>query len=151
MRPHLDYAIPALSPCLQKAVGHLERLQRLATQMVKGCQDLTYEERLEKLNSFSLARRRLRGDLILAYNLSHGSLGLHFAEFVIRPPCSSLRGYYLKLHHRRFRLNRRKATFSVRIVGPWNRLPAFVVEALTAHVFKSRLDAGWTDVFPGVS
>ncbi len=150
VRPSLEYAIQASSPYLKKDVDHLECLQCLATGMVKGCRGLSYEEQLEKLNLFSLARRRPRGDLLLAYNLSHGSLDLPFEESFTRPPCSSLRGHYLKLHHRRFRLNRRKVAFSVRIVGPWNRLPAFVVEAPTANVFKSRLNACWTDVFPGV-
>ncbi len=107
----------------------------------------TYEERPEKLILFSLARRRLRGDLILAYNLSNGSFDLPIEEFFTRPPCSSLRGHSLKLHHRRFRLNRRKVAFSVRIVEPWNKLPAFVVGSLSVDVFESRLNACWTEVY----
>ncbi len=88
--------------------------------------------------------------MIPAYNLSHGSLDLLLEEFFTRPPCSSLRGHYLKLRHGHFRLNRRKAAFSVRIVGPWNRVPAFVVESPSAGVFKSRLDARCSDVFRDV-
>ncbi len=45
----------ALSPYFKKDIDHLERLQRLATQMVKGCRGLSYEERLEELSLFSLA------------------------------------------------------------------------------------------------
>ncbi len=71
-----------------------------------------------------------------------GSFDLPIEEFFTRPPCSSLRG-----HYRPFRV---KAAFSVRIVGPWNRQPASVVEAPTANVFKSRFDAFWTNVLPGV-
>ncbi len=59
VRPYLDYANQASSPYLKKDIDHLERLQRLATRMVKGCRGLSCEERLEKLISFSLARRRL--------------------------------------------------------------------------------------------
>ncbi len=106
--------------------------------MVKGCRGLSYEERLEKLSLFSLA---LIGDLILACNLSNGSFDLPIEEFFSRPPCFNLRGHSLKLHHRRFRLNRRKAAFSVRIVEPWNQLPDFAVGSPSADVFKSRLDA----------
>ncbi len=47
----------------------MERIQRLATRMVKGMRELPYKERLRRLNLFSFERRRLRGDLILAYNI----------------------------------------------------------------------------------
>ncbi len=47
-------------------------------------------------------------------------------------------------------LNRRKAAFSVRIIEPWNKLPAFVAGLSSVDVFKSRLDACWTEVYPNV-
>ncbi len=43
-RPHLKYAIQASSPYLKKDVDPLERLQRLATRMVKDCRGLSDEE-----------------------------------------------------------------------------------------------------------
>ncbi len=52
----------------------MERVQRLATCMVKGMRELLYEERLRRLNLFPLERNRLRGDLILAYNIFHEQL-----------------------------------------------------------------------------
>ncbi len=54
--PHLEYAMQASSPYLKKDIDHLERLQRLATRMVKGYRVLSYEERIEKLSLFSLPR-----------------------------------------------------------------------------------------------
>ncbi len=42
VRPHLEYAIQASSPFVKKDIDHLERLQRLATRMVKGCRELSY-------------------------------------------------------------------------------------------------------------
>ncbi len=53
----------------------MERIQRLATRMVKGMSELPYEDRL---------RRRLRRDLILVYNIFHGGLDLPQAEFLRR-------------------------------------------------------------------
>ncbi len=50
----------------------MERIQRLATRIVKDMRELLYEEQLRQLNLFSLERRHLRGDLILAYNIFHG-------------------------------------------------------------------------------
>ncbi len=122
---HLEYAIQALSPYPKKDIDHSERLQHLGTRMVKGCRDLSHEKRLVKLNLFSLVRRRMRGDVILAYTPTIGSLDLPLGEFFTRPLYASLLGRHSELHHRCFQLNRRKAALTVRIVGPWNRLPAF--------------------------
>ncbi len=54
--------------------------------MVKGMGELPYEDGLRLLNIFSLERRRLRGDLILAYNIIHGRLDLPQAELFEAPP-----------------------------------------------------------------
>ncbi len=67
VRPHLEYAIQASSPYLKKDIDHVERLQRLATPMVKGCRGLSHEDRLQNLSLFSLASRTLRGDSIFAH------------------------------------------------------------------------------------
>ncbi len=47
--PHLKYAIQANCPYLKKDKNHLEKIQRAATQWVKGLRGLTYEERLQAL------------------------------------------------------------------------------------------------------
>ncbi len=59
----------------------MERIQCLATRMVKGMRELPCEERLHRLNIFSPEWRRLRGDLILAYNIFLGRLDFPQAEF----------------------------------------------------------------------
>ncbi len=68
----------------------MERIQRLATRTAKGMRELPYEGRLRPLNIFSLAHRRLRGDLVLAYNIFHGHHDFRRHDF--------------KLRHRSFRL-----------------------------------------------
>jgi len=61
-RPHLEYAAPAWSPYLKKDIQALESVQRRATKRVKQLKNISYEERLEKLNFPTLEERRTRGE-----------------------------------------------------------------------------------------
>ncbi len=48
-----------------------------------GLNDLTYEERLERLKLFSLEERRLRGDLIQTFKVLTGKENVDHAFFLI--------------------------------------------------------------------
>ncbi len=85
VRPVLEYGQQASSPYLQQDIALMERIQRLATRMVKGMKELPYEERIRRVNLFSLERRRLRGDLIFAYSIFHERLDLLLVEFFEAP------------------------------------------------------------------
>ena len=148
VRPHLEYAVQAWSPYLARDIESLERIQRAATRMVKGLRHLPYEDRLQRLNLFSLRRRRLRGDLILAYNIWRGRVDLpadHLLHSSLRP---GMRREGFRLQQQYSRTRRRQSTFSARVVEPWNRLPLDVVSAPSVDVFKKRLDAAWHLVAP---
>ncbi len=76
-----------------------------------------------------------------------GRFDLPLEEFFTRPSVNALRGHRLKLYHRRFRLNRRGAAFSVRIVNNWNKLPPSLRNALSVTSFSYALDSNWDRVF----
>ncbi len=77
VRPHLEYAMEANAPTLRAGINQLERVQPLATRLVRGLRHVPYEERLRQLNLFSRERRRLRADLILAFKIFKGEVDLN--------------------------------------------------------------------------
>ncbi len=87
VHPIPEYAIQAVSPYLQKGIDLTERLQKLATRLVllKGIWYFPYERRLERLGLPSLVHLRLRADLVLVYNISHGRANLPIGEFFETP------------------------------------------------------------------
>ncbi len=64
--------------------------------------DLSYEERLKKLQVPTLTERRERGDMIMQYKCVEGIGKIDVNEYVI-PSQSTLRGHSKKLYKKRLK------------------------------------------------
>ena len=59
-------------PTQKENITRIERIQRTATRLAQSLINLTYEERLDKLELISLKKRRERGDLIAVFRTMNG-------------------------------------------------------------------------------
>jgi len=85
----------------------LERIQRRATRVIRGLEQLSYEERLRELVLFSLEKRRLWEDLIEAFHHLKQAYGRDGSKLFIRACCNRTRGNGFKLIEGRFRVDTR--------------------------------------------
>ena len=95
---------------------------------------------------FSLEKRRLQGDLIVAFQYLKGAYRKGGEGLFIRECSDRTRGNRFKLKESRFRLDIRKKFFTVRVVRHWNRLPREAVAAPSLAVFKARLDGALSNL-----
>ncbi|KFZ64916.1 hypothetical protein N321_02240, partial [Antrostomus carolinensis] len=140
VRPHLEYCVQFWSPQHKRDMQQLELIQRRATRMIQGLEHLSYEDRLRELGLFSLEKRRLQGDLTVAFQYLKGTYKKPGEGLFIRTTNDKTRGNWLKLKEGRFRLDIRKKFFTVRVVRHWKRLPREAVDAPSLEVLKARLD-----------
>ena len=146
VRPHIEYANIVWGPFNKADQVLVERVQRRATRMVPSLRALDYGQRLRKLNLPSLWYRRLRGDMLFMYKLTHGLLGISKNEFFLEPTVVSTRGHRFKVGKPRAVSRARRHHFAVRTVSEWNKLPAWVAESISCNRFKNNINNHWGEL-----
>ena len=150
VRPNLEYANSVWNPYLKNDINRLEKVQKNYTKRIQGMKDLNYHQRLEKLKLPSLEYRRLRGDLIEVYKITHN----------IYDPISTNALFHMSNNqpNTRFNLNPYRLTkahvnkkqfqmfFTNRVVDLWNNLPLNVVTSKSLNVFKNNVDSHFKEV-----
>ncbi|PKU46086.1 hypothetical protein llap_3583 [Limosa lapponica baueri] len=140
VRSHLVYCIHLWSPQHRKDMNLLKQVQRRATKMIRGMEPLSCEKRLRELGLFSLEKRMLWEDLIVAFQYIKGAYKKDGDRLFSRACCSRTRSNGFKLKGSRFRLDKRKTFFAMRVVKHWNRLTQEVVDVPSLKIFKVQLD-----------
>ena len=117
-------------------------VQRRAMKMIQGLEHLSYENMLKELGLFSVEKRRLWGDIIVAFWYLRGDYKQERDQLFTWIDCDRTRGNDFKLKKGRFRLDVRGMFFTERVGKCWNRLPRVVVDAPSLEVCRIRLDGG---------
>ena len=82
---------------MRKDIDLLEKVQKRATRLMIKDRNLSYSERLNRLNITTLETRRLRGDLIQVFKIFKGLDNVQHSDFFIMAD-TELRGHELKVY-----------------------------------------------------
>ena len=101
---------------------------------------MPYEERLKRLELWTLEERRNRNDLVEVYKILNNLTSSPALRAMFRfSEEGRTRGHHMKLMKNRCNLEIRRHFFSERVINRWNSLPLNVVASGSLNVFKKEL------------
>ena len=142
VRPLLEYCSPVWAPVFKTDIDIIERVQRRFTKKLFGMRNLTYGDRLNKLNVDTLELRRLKSDLTMIFKIIHHDIKLDFDYFfgLRSVEYRVTRGHCFKLLKPICNNNARQFSFACRRIDAWNSLSNNVVCSQSAQVFKRSIN-----------
>ena len=146
VRPLLEYGSSAWDPYQGNHIGKLEDVQRRAARFVKGQyrRDVSVTKLQEELQWRTLQERRLCARLTMFHKATNGE------EVLTLPPTAppstgdNRTSHDLQFTQPRARTETYIYSYFPRTIRIWNILPASVVYAPNADIFKSRLHEQFT-------
>ncbi len=81
VRPHLEYATQVWNPSYKMDIDLVENVQRRYTKRVPGFYNLSYHDRLPRLNLDPPEYRWLVFDLVMVYKILYGLVEVDFRQF----------------------------------------------------------------------
>ncbi len=106
--------------------------------MIPSLRNESYEERLARLNLFSLEKRHLRGKLTECFKIFKGFTNVDASKLFSTDDLSRTRSNGIEL--RCTELDCTKSFFTNDVVREWNKVPPFVVQCITVNSLKYKLD-----------
>ncbi len=128
------------APHHAKDIAKLEAALRRAAKMITSLRNKSYEERLARLNLFSLGKRRLRGKIIECFEILKGLTNVDASKMFSIDNTSRTRNNGIKLRCKQVQLDCTKFLFTNDVVREWNKLPPSVVQRDTINSIKKYLD-----------
>ena len=143
VRPILEYGNSIWCPYKLKDIDDIEDVQRYFTKRIIGLSNMSYEDRLSKLKLPSLGYRRLRGDMIHVFKITHNIYDPVTTKSLFKLATdtdSKTRTNGFKIVKVSTNTTAYKNFFTNRVVNVWNSLPYHVVNVDSVNAFKNNLD-----------
>ena len=119
---------------LTKPDNHLiNRAEMTQADFTRGQVNPFCEQRLDRLNLFSLQHKSMREDKIETYKILSGLEYANSSQFFTRPKMNNLRWHSKKLYKENLHKVVLKAFFNQRVIDQWNGLPEATVTAKTLN------------------
>jgi len=123
-----------------KTLKKIERVQRRYIKRLRGFANVSYTERLRRLQLHSLELWRLFFDLCMCYRIIFGLVNVCVSDFFELNRASQTRGHPYKLYKQRSHSSVRAFYFAIRVINAWNSLPADRADFSSFACFKRTVE-----------